>query len=336
MAGGPTTPELVTAVTAAGALGSFGFAYSTPDQVDVLCRDFRELCARSGLESDCGWNANFFVFPQLDEPEAGAVISAVKKLQPLLPRVEIDTNALKHATKLPQLSDQVKAALIYKPSLISFHLGIPEKEIIDVIHGASCHVAMSATNLAEATAAQAAGADFIVAQGYEAGGHRGVFDTTAADDKLATLDLVKVISENCSSPVIAAGGIMDGSDIAAALGRGADAVQLGSAFLTVDECGSSAIYREAIESLGNRETQVTIGFSGRPARGIRNLFIESTSDTDVLPFPWQNSLTGALRKVAGQQRDFELMSLWAGTGYLKARNCTAAQLIESLQKEANI
>lgn len=333
MAGGPTTPELVAAVTSAGALGSFGLAYSNAAQIRALCDEFRGLCEVHGLQQDCGWNANFFVFPQVPEPETDVVIGAVKNLQPLAMRAEIDTNALTHATQLPELSDQVSAALAYKPSLVSFHLGIPAKGVIEMVRNAGACIALSATCLKEAIAVQAAGADFIVAQGYEAGGHRGMFDPTTEDEMLGTVDLVEAIAKECDTPVIAAGGIMTGSDIAIALSSGADAVQMGSAFLTVEECGSCATYRAVLDSIGDRDTRITTGFSGRPARGISNLFIDSIG-SEILPFPWQNSLTGALRKAAGSKKDFELMSLWAGTEYRKARNCTTAELIDALVHEA--
>jgi len=334
MAGGPTTAELLAAVTKAGALGSFGLAYSTPEQIHEQCQAYRKLCGERKLDSSCGWNANFFVFPEVVEPSLVSVEEAVKNLEPLARRVSVSADALLHETRLPQLRDQIEAALAYQPSLISFHLGIPPADIVSTIHAAGCCVAMSATALPEAKLVEAAGADFIVAQGYEAGGHRGVFDPAAHDEMLGISELVEVLSVNCKIPVIASGGIMNGQDIVAIMGKGADAVQMGSAFLTVDECGSQTAYRAAIESIGERDTQLTLGFSGRPARGISNLFMDSTKNTDkVLPFPWQNSLTGAIRKAAGGAQDFELMSLWAGTNYKKARSCSAAQLIEALQRE---
>jgi len=320
MAGGPATPELLAAVTDAGALGSFGFAYSTPEQIHTQCRAFRSLCAERKLAPDCGWNANFFVFPE--------------HLEPFARRVSIDADAMTYDSQVPALRDQIEAALSYKPSLISFHLGIPALDIVEKIHAAGCSVAMSATSLAEAKAVESAGADFIVAQGFEAGGHRGVFDPQASDDKLGISELVEVLTDNCGLPVIASGGIMNGRDIVSIMRRGADAVQMGSAFLTVDECGSHAAYRSAIDSFGERDTRLTAGFSGRPARGIRNLFIDSTEGVeDVLPFPWQNSLTGSLRKAAGSSKDYELMSLWAGSNYNQARNCSTAQLIQDLRRE---
>lgn len=334
MAGGPTTPELLVAVTEAGALGSFGFAYSSAEQIHTQCQAYRRLCADRKLAPDCGWNANFFVFPEVLEPADTTVVAAVKCLEPLARRVSVDADAMTHQSCLPTLHDQIEAALAYKPSLISFHLGIPPLDLVEMIHAAGCHVAMSATSVIEAKSVQAAGADFIVAQGYEAGGHRGIFDPQGNDEKLAIAGLVEKLTANCELPVIASGGIMNGQDIASIIRTGADAVQMGSAFLTVDECGSQEVYRAAINSFGERDTRLTRGFSGRPARGIRNLFIDSMDGADtVLPFPWQNSLTGALRKAAGGSKDFELMSLWAGSNYSQARNCSTAQLIQELRQE---
>jgi len=163
MAGGPATPELLAAVTDAGALGSFGFAYSTPEQIHTQCRAFRSLCAERKLAPDCGWNANFFVFPEVLKPSSASVAAAVKHLEPFARRVSIDADAMTYDSQVPALRDQIEAALSYKPSLISFHLGIPALDIVEKIHAAGCSVAMSATSLAEAKAVESAGADFIVA-----------------------------------------------------------------------------------------------------------------------------------------------------------------------------
>jgi len=197
---------------------------------------------------------------------------------------------------------------------------------------------VTATSAAEAQLIKAAGVDFIVAQGLEAGGHRGTFDSESDTVKLSTIELVRQLVAGIDLPVIAAGGIMTGADIATHRKAGADAVQLGSAFLTVDECGVRDLYRETLVTFKNRPTEVTTGFSGRPARGISNQFIETmaSSESNRLPFPWQNSLTGPMRKAAGAVQDLELMSLWAGENYGQARNCSAAELIESLEQEAKV
>ncbi len=334
MAGGPTTPELVASVAAAGALGSFGFAYSTVEQIHGQCRALQKECAKRKLATDCGWNANFFVFPEVVEPQAKLVDQAKKQLESLGRRVSIDAQAMQHRTELPDLREQVKAALGYEPSLVSLHLGIPPAAIIELIHAAGVAVALSATSLDEAKEVESAGADFIVAQGIEAGGHRGVFDPFSADEKLPLAELVSEITSHCALPVIASGGIMNGADIVALRKRGADAVQMGTAFLTVDECGSRDIYRAASSQLADRGTQLTRCFSGRPARGIANLFMQVTENSNAtLAFPLQNSLTASIRKAASLENDFELMSLWAGVNYHQSRHCSAAQLIDDLQRE---
>lgn len=334
MAGGPTTATLVAAVADAGALGSFGLAYSNPEQIHTQCKLFQEECARRALTADCGWNANFFVFPEVVMPEQSRVFAAKKALEPLARRVSVDTDALKADTQLPSLYEQVDAALQYRPSLVSFHLGIPPRDLISHIHSSNCLVAMSATNTDEALQVQSAGADFIVAQGIEAGGHRGVFEPEAEDKQQGITELVETLTKQCNVPVIASGGIMTGTDIVAIRACGADAVQMGSAFLTVDECGSRDVYRSAIDKMSDRDSGFTVGFSGRPARGIQNLFIDTLQDNDaVLPFPLQNSLTGSLRKAAGGVNDLELMSLWAGANYQAARNCSVAELIKELNRE---
>jgi len=333
MAGGPTTPELVAAVTAAGALGSFGFAYSTAEQIDAECQALRKQCAALKLCADCGWNANFFVFPEVLDPDETELVRARKNLEPLGQRVSVDADAMKPDTRLPVLLEQVETALSYKPSLVSFHLGIPAKEILDTVHRAGSYVAASATSVEEALRVQSSGADFIVAQGAEAGGHRGVFDPDGHDDRLGVAELVEQLSHHCELPIIAAGGIMNGADIAAIRAKGADAVQMGSAFLTVDESGVAATYRTVLKTFGERPTKMTRGFSGRPARGIQNQFIETMADSEVLPFPLQNSLTASLRRAAGNAEDFELMSLWAGTNYHLARSCSVAELIQALTQE---
>jgi len=291
MAGGPTTAALVSAVSAAGALGSFGLAYSTPEQIHGQCE---------ALAVNCNWNANFFVFPELPHADQNQIAAAKKTLAPLARRVSVDTDTLTSDTSLPVLYEQVDAALQHRPSLVSFHLGIPPQDLTDRIHASGCLVAMSATSVDEAMQVQSAGADFIVAQGIEAGGHRGGFNPHAPDQKLSINDLVQALASVCDLPIVASGGIMTGADIASISLLGADAVQMGSAFLTVDECGSCESYRSAIDKIGDRDTCFTEGFSGRPARGIRNLFIDTCKNSEAfLPFPLQNTLTGSLRKAAG-------------------------------------
>ena len=334
MAGGPTTAVLVASVAEAGALGSFGFAYSSPDQIRQQCLAMTEEFTRRSLAEDCGWNANFFVFPEVIPPDRQTLDKARKAMEPMARRASVDTQSLRADTSLPVLREQVEMALRFHPSIVSFHLGIPDSGVVEQVHDAGVLVAMSATSLPEALQVQNAGADFIVAQGIEAGGHRGVFDPDAKDAELGISDLVRTLHEHCELPIIASGGIMTGEDIATIRLCGADAVQMGSAFLTVDECGSYQTYRAAIDQMSDRETCFTRAFSGRPARGIRNLFIDTFQTSgETLSFPLQNTLTGSLRKSAATTGDFELMSLWAGTRFVHARHFSAKQLVNELERE---
>jgi nitronate monooxygenase len=182
-----------------------------------------------------------------------------------------------------------------------------------------------------------AGVDVVVAQGSEAGGHRGTFDNAKADSSLiGTLALVPQIVDAVRVPVVASGGVMDGRGIAAALALGAGAAQLGTAFLTCDEAGVPDAYKQAILDAHEDETRVTRAFSGRAARGIVNRFMrEIDAAGDVLPFPLQNALTRPLRTAAATQGRAECLSLWAGQGVRMARRHTTADLVAALVKETD-
>jgi nitronate monooxygenase len=198
-------------------------------------------------------------------------------------------------------------------------------------------LAGTATTVDEAVALERAGVDVVVAQGSEAGGHRGTFDDAKADSSLVgTLALVPQIVDAVRVPVVASGGIMDGRGIAAALALGAGAAQLGTAFLTCDEAGVPDAYKQAILDAHEDETRVTRAFSGRAARGIVNRFMrEIDAAGDVLPFPLQNALTRPLRTAAATQGRAEFLSLWAGQGVRMARRQTAADLVAALVKETD-
>jgi nitronate monooxygenase len=198
-------------------------------------------------------------------------------------------------------------------------------------------LAGTATTVDEAIALERAGVDVIVAQGSEAGGHRGTFDNAKADASLiGTLALVPQIVDAVRLPVIASGGIMDGRGIAAVLALGAGAAQLGTAFLTCTEAGVPEAYKQAIIDAREDQTRVTTAFSGRAARGIVNRFMQDVdAGGDVLPFPLQNALTRPLRTAAAAKGRAEFLSLWAGQGVRMARRQSAADLVAALVKETD-
>ena len=192
----------------------------------------------------------------------------------------------------------------------------------------------TATCLREAQAIESSGVDFIVAQGIEAGGHRGTFEVSGKNDaKLNTLALLRSLTTHCRIPIIAAGGIMEGKDINNAINNGALAVQMGTAFLCCDEAGKSSLYREALWNQQEREIIYTKGFSGRWAQGIKNEFITLMDKQYVLPFPLQNTLTNSLRSFAEKTNNMEYQSLWVGKEYKKIRSLPASKLIGILINE---
>ena len=205
--------------------------------------------------------------------------------------------------------------------------------MIEKAHSLGIAVGITATSLKEAKAGEKAGADFIVAQGIEAGGHRGIFNPDEEDEKLSAIDLTKLLVGNCSIPVVAAGAIMDGADIANALKSGAVAAQLGTAFLCCEESGASLAHKEYLLNRHSRGSVFTTGFSGRPARGINNEFIRLMEGKVVLPFPIQNTMTASLRQLAGRANNGEYQSLWAGQDYSRTRKLNAQNLMLALKEE---
>jgi len=332
MAGGVCTPALVAAVANAGGVGSFGFAYSTPQKIaeDLIAAQSLVGSARTGAI-----NANFFVFKPVVLPDTDAQQAAVQALQSLPVSHDVfDTPPdIPSAPFYPDLHAQIAPVWQHKPDILTFHFGIPDASIIEQAHALGIAVGMTATCVTEALAIEAAGANFIVAQGIEAGGHRGIFDLYADDEALNTLDLTRALVKQCSLPVVAAGGIMDGTDIRAVLDAGALAAQMGTAFLCCEESGATPAHKDFLINQGQRGSVMTHGFSGRPARGIRNTFIDQMQDKTVLPFPIQNTLTGSMRKWATQTNNGEYQSLWAGTAYHRARRMPTADFMAALATE---
>jgi nitronate monooxygenase len=325
MAGGITTPQLVAAVANHGGVGSFGFAYSTPEKIHT------DLLAAQTLTSG-PINANFFVFSPIRLPSDETQTNAMQALQSLgvdgVQSLTIPTEPF-----YPNLMEQLESIWKARPAILSFHFGLPPDGVIATAHALGIAVGISATSLAEALAIESAHADFIVAQGIEAGGHRGQFDLQAKDDALSTLELTAQLAKHCRIPIVAAGGIMNGADIHAALSKGAQAAQLGTAFLCCDEAGTPPSYRDYLLHQQDRPTTLTKAFSGRLARGLENTFTRTMQDKTTLPFPIQNTLTGHLRQWALAQNNAEYQSLWAGTAYAQVQSMSTQDLMQQLRDE---
>ncbi|HEV7370847.1 NAD(P)H-dependent flavin oxidoreductase [Arenibaculum sp.] len=325
MAGGASTPALVAAASNAGALGFIGAAYLTPAQILDAARAVRAL-----TPGPFGINL-FASVPAPDpEPDAGP---ALARMAPFHAELGLPPPAApSRAGDL--FDDQLAAVLDSGASVFSFTFGIPPAAALDAARSRGLAVVGTATTVAEAVLLEKAGVDAVVAQGSEAGAHRGTFAAGFEASMVGTMALVPQVADAVRVPVIASGGIMDGRGIVAALALGAEAVQMGTAFLTCDEAGIPEAHKSAILEGEEHGTRVTRAFSGRPARGIVNRFMTEMEDA-ALPYPLQNALTRPMRTAAAGQGRADMLSLWAGQGLRMARRQGAADLIARLMREAD-
>ena len=327
MAGGGDTVDLVAAVSNAGGLGSIGAAYLTPEQIVNTGRAVRERTARP-----FGIN----LFAPLDPPaeEEGVIGSAMERVAVYYRELGLPAPSVP-SLRAGNFDEQLAACLETDAALFSFTFGMIPEGGADAIKRSGKMLAGTATTVKEARMLAEIGVDAVVAQGAEAGGHRGSFASGFDEGMVGTMALVPQIADAVDVPVIASGGIMDGRGIAAALALGASAVQMGTAFLTCAEAGVAEAYKDAILAAGEEQTRITRAFSGRPARGIVNRVLrdyEATAD-QILPFPLQNALTRPLRTAASKANKAEYLSLWAGQGVRMARRMTAAELMTALARE---
>lgn len=325
---GVSTPRLAAAVSEAGGLGSLGLGTVTPEAAAEQIRATRQL-------TDQPFNVNFFCHaPAQADPAREARWLA--HLAPEFQRfgaqapnklAEIYPTALGHDAMLDML-------LAERPAVVSFHFGLPEPKWVDALRAAGIVTLACATNLDEAAQVERAGIDMLVAQGVEAGGHRGAFDP-AHDDLIGTFALVRMLAARSRIPVVAAGGIMDGPGIAAALALGAAAVQMGTAFILCPESSASAAYRAELKSERARHTAVTSAISGRPARGIFNrLHALGQGEAPPVPdYPIAYDAGKALHQAASRQGEHGYAAHWAGQGAPLARELPAGELVRTLVEE---
>lgn len=324
---GVSTPELAAAVSNAGGLGSIGIGASSTDKA-------REMISATRALTKKPFNVNVFCHRPAThdrEKEAGWI----NYLQPLFDEFDA-TVPLQLATPYPSFKEQratLEMLLEEKPAVVSFHFGVPAVEWVQLLRQAGIVTFGCATTPEEALSIEAAGIDFIVAQGAEAGGHRGIFDPENGDRLIGTLALTRLISGASKVPVIAAGGLMDGQAISAVLEAGAVGAQLGTAFILCPESSANASYRAMLKSERSRETQITSVISGRPARGMVNRFytdIDRTEAPTIPDYPIAYDAGKALAAAAVSKGSQDFSAYWAGLGAPLARELPAAELIEKL------
>jgi len=320
---GSTTPALVAAVSNAGALGGHGCGVMAPDKV-------REDIAAIRAATNRGFQVNFFCH-DLPDPEGDAGPAMRAALAGYYK--EAGLGDLPSITNpWPRFDEEVlEIVLDARPAVVSFHFGLPDEAAVARIKDAGMRVLSSATTVDEAVELERRGVDAVIAQGFEAGGHRGTFLGRVDSGTVGTMALVPQVADAVDVPVIAAGGIADGRGIAAAFMLGASAVQIGTAFLTSPEAATSDLHRAELLSERARRTTVTHSVSGRPARGMRNRLLDETEtiQDEAAPFPMQASLTGPLRGAGNP----EFMALWAGQAAPLNRAMPAADLVQVLVDE---
>lgn len=324
---GVSTPALAAAVCEAGGLGSPSIGASGVAAARAM---IAEVAARTGRP----FNVNLFVHAT---PVADAAREAtwLEWLGPQFARFGVSPPPSLSAIYTSFADDPAMLAMLLevKPRVVSFHFGLPSAAAIRALKQEGVLLLASATSLAEARDVERAGADLVVAQGVEAGGHRGVFNPEAADDGLGTLALTRLLARQGGLPVIAAGGIMDGAGIAAALDLGAVAAQLGTAFIACPESAADEAYRALLLSPAAQHTRFTRLISGRPARCLPNRFTELAGAPPAPDYPIAYDAGKALNAAAKAQGEPGFGAHWAGQGAPLARALPAAELVATLRRE---
>ena len=320
MAGGITTPVLVAAVSNAGGLGSLGAGYMPPEELRQTIVDIRAL-------TDKPFAVNLFV-PEPIKEDAERIIRANELLAPYREELGLpDSDPL--ARELPNYIEQLGVLFEESVEIISFTYGAPGQAELDTIKQLGITTIGTATHLLEAILLEESGLDMVVAQGIEAGGHRATFLGSSEQGMTGLMVLLPLLADHLHIPFAATGGIMDARGIAAAFKLGAEAVQIGTAFLACPESGAHAVYKETLLHSTELTTVLTRVFSGKLGRGLKNRFITELQQAEpFLPgYPMQNALTQDIRRSAAEQNQPELMSMWAGQGCAMVRDLPAADLM---------
>lgn len=310
MAGGPTTAALVAAVLEAGAFGFLAAGYRTADEVAAGIAELRGLTGRP-------FGLNLFV-PTADDAEPSAIAAYAAR---------IGANAADACWSDDGWDAKLELALREQPSVVSFTFGCPAPDVVAALGAAGVATWCTVTSPAEARAADAAGVDALVVQGGEAGGHQSAWDDLDGEPA-PLLELLRQVRDVTRLPLVGAGGVGEAADVAAVLDAGAEAAQVGTAFLLAPEAGTSEPHRRALA--GDAPTVLTRAFSGRRARGIVNGFMRRHDAFAPHGYPQVHYLTTPLRAASRAAGDADGINLWAGTAYARARAEPAAEIVRRL------
>jgi NAD(P)H-dependent flavin oxidoreductase YrpB (nitropropane dioxygenase family) len=320
MAGGPATPALVAAAARSGGLGFLAAGYKTAEQLH------QQL---TGVRADGhAFGVNLFA-PNPLAVDPAEYRRYAEALRPLAERyaVELPAEPVEDDDQWEQKLDLLRRDPV---PVVSFTFAIPPRQVIDSLRSRGSIVVQTVTNAAEARAATDAGVDMLAVQGCAAGGHSATLAPRRFPEPIPTAVLVAMIQDATRLPVIAAGGLATPAQVAAVIQSGAEAAMVGTALLRTSESGASAVYQAALADQSRGETVLTRVFTGRPARGIRNRFIDTYGATAPAGYPAVHHLTSPIRKAAATAGDPESLHLWAGTGYRQAAAGPAADVLRTL------
>ena len=323
MAGGATTPELISAVSNSGGLGSLGAGYMAPEEIRDAIKKIRTLTQKP-------FAVNLFI-PQKSHATHEKILQSCKSIELSCEELNL---TITPATPpyLSSFEDQMRVIIEEAVPVFSFTFGMLDSYWILALKKNGTKLIGTATNITEASLLESSGVDAVVAQGSEAGGHRGTFIGKAEDSLSNTVSLLTNIVNEVTIPVIPAGGVINGAQIASLLKQRAAAVQMGTAFLACVESGIHTNYKKMLLSKAPLETILTTAFSGKLARGIRNQFTDRmiNHQENILDYPIQDALTQSMRKLAAKQNNTDFMSMWAGELFYECRDISATALMNQL------
>lgn len=322
LGGGPSTPELTAAVCEAGGFGFLALAYLDATAAAERIEGVRNLTRRP-------FGVNFF------SPVAGPADPATYR--EYAERIAGWARQRGYEAGAPRYTDddfgaKLELLVAHPVAVVSFAFGCPDEDTVERLHGAGSEVWVTVTSPAEADEAHAAGADALIAQGIEAGGHRGSFADDKTTPAFGLLSLLQLIAARQDVPMVASGGIATGAAVAAVLCAGAQAAALGTAFMLCPEAGTSPAHREALRA--ERTTALTRAFTGRTARGIRNELMDEHHDAAPFAYPEIHYLTAPIRAAGRAAGDDSVLNLWAGEAHSLAREIPAGELVHELATEA--